>query len=76
MDDLKRLKRELDTLERIRASGVRSSEAPDLGKTEYRSDAELVAAIAAKRGQIAAVEGRSAGRRRTRAVVMVGTSGF
>lgn len=51
------LQAELAGLRKARASGIRSSEYPDVGRVEYRTDAELAAAIADIERRIAAASG-------------------
>ncbi|MEI9403378.1 phage head-tail joining protein [Mesorhizobium argentiipisi] len=60
MATLAELQSQLDTLRRARATGLRSAQHGD-SKTEYRSDAELAAAIADLERQIAGVNGRGPG---------------
>ncbi|OHV26601.1 hypothetical protein EOS93_15630 [Rhizobium sp. RMa-01] len=50
----------LEALRKARASGVRSVQHGDV-RTEYRSDAELAAAIADIERQMSALQGRSGG---------------
>lgn len=60
--DLATLQRRLEKLKAIRGTGTLTVESPDGGRVTYRSDAELVAAIASIETEI----GRAQGRRRLR----------
>jgi hypothetical protein len=60
MATLSELTDRLEALRKARASGVRSIQHGDT-KTEFRSDAEIAAAIADVERQIAAAQGRSRG---------------
>lgn len=58
MTDLATLQRRLEGLKRIRAAGTLTVESPEGGRVTYRSDAELVAAIASIETDIGRAQGR------------------
>ena len=65
------LKIKLETLKTMRASGARKVRFEDF-ETEYRTDRELLAAIAALQDEIAGLEGTA----RPRAVLLRSTKGW
>jgi uncharacterized small protein (DUF1192 family) len=71
MTDLATLKARLDLLKTARASGARRTRFEDF-ETEYRSDAELLAAITALQDEIDRLEGSA----RPRAVLVRAQKGW
>lgn len=76
---LARLRKELDTLDRVMASGVQTAEAPDGGRATYHGYTNMRSARSDLMRRIQEAEAAASGavaRPKTRRVVMLGRSGF
>ncbi len=76
---LARLRRELAALDKTMRSGVLTVEGPDAGRVTYQPYAEMRSARSDLLRDVQTAEAAASGappRRRTRRVVMIGTSGL